>query len=179
MISLRHFLCFALHAVLHILWLILPTLLRVSLILSTAVSFFFTLILSVLTSVSRSVFPVMDAVAFLLLQCPLTQMIKPSSYTFTEAVSLFSVRHAAHRSSLCGRGSLKAATIHLLLFFASAQSVQHPAVIFVSLVIRTFIISHTSRCVWCSPPSQTSKSFIPSLMSIRKDWSASASSTRS
>lgn len=157
--------------------------LHVSLILSSAVNFWspsvpsFPLFLHLFHALS---FSVMNAVTILLLRWPLTKMIKPSFYTFTESVSLFTVRRSAHRSSLCGRGSVKPRTISSFTFLGWCSiNTTHPAVIFLLLVIRTFIISHTSRCVWCSPPSQTSKSFIPSLMSIRKDWSASVFSTRS
>lgn len=79
-----------------------------------------------------------------------------------------------------GWGSNPADHRSFLRSLAQRLNQTHPAgIFFLLLVIRTFIISHMSRCVWCSPPSQTSKSFTPSLMSIRKVWSVWGCSTRS
>lgn len=118
---------------------------------------------------------------------PLRRWLKPLFDTCRGSVSLFSIRLSTHTSHPCPHPPppvIEAQSIQqtICLFTLPCRGLINttpPAGIFLLLVIRTFIISHMSRCVWCSPPSQTSKSFTPSLMSIRKDWSVSGFSTRS
>lgn len=111
-------------------------------------------------------------------------LIKPLFYKCAASVSL-TVKYEALSSFLfppcCGWGSVEPSRPSIFSCVPSPSDSINTSSRYFSLllVIRTFIISHMSRCVWCSPPSQTSKSFTPSLMSIRKVWSVCGFSTRS